>query len=402
MNSKIKIRQIHDFSRRLFCRQSAETKSNMSSFSNVQQTTTIKLPKQHEWNRAVSRAEKLVGFPTSAFHEFMRDDAMNMQDHMKKLMGSGHPVLKSLKRLIVHGGQNNVQVRGLMMLLLAKSMNTQSDFAKNHDEFDETTGVLINQRKLAEIIEMVSASYSIHKSVMNLPFELPNESSEDTKDDLQKLEFGNKIAILLGDKLLADACVGLAGLRNTYLVELISAAIGGFTQSEFIGNRDVQGQLIPDSSTITLQSWLQRNDMANGKLLSSGFKGIAMLSQFSDDITLRTEQMGRHIALALQAFIELQSFIDETSEQELNLSNAPILFHLQHDPEMLAYIQNCENDISNLNLSQIYTAVRKSGIGIQKTQELCRDHASETFHLLSDLPDGDAKSALEKIVNHLS
>ena len=106
MNSKITIRQIHDFSRRLFCRRSAETKSNMSSFSNVQQTTTtIKLPKQHEWNRAVSRAEKLVGFPTSAFHEFMRDDAMNMQDHMKKLMGSGHPVLKSLKRLIVHGGQ---------------------------------------------------------------------------------------------------------------------------------------------------------------------------------------------------------------------------------------------------------------------------------------------------------
>ena len=118
--------------------------------------------------------------------------------------------------------------------------------------------------------------------------------------------------------------------------------------------------------------------MANGKLLSSGFKGIAMLSQFSgkkideekikgyilkinfffprlDDITLRTEQMGRHIALALQAFIELQSFIDETSEQELNLSNAPILFHLQHDPEMLAYIQNCENDISNLNLSQVST-----------------------------------------------
>ena len=104
MNSKLKIRQIHDLSRRVFCCQS-QTKC-MSSFSNVQ---TIKLPKQHEWNRAVSRAEKLVGFPTSAFHEFMRDDAMNMQDHMKKLMGSGHPVLKSLKRLIVHGGQVSCQ-----------------------------------------------------------------------------------------------------------------------------------------------------------------------------------------------------------------------------------------------------------------------------------------------------
>ena len=102
MNSKLKIRQIYDLSRitTVFCRQS-QTKS-LSSFSNVQ---TIKLPKQHEWNRAVSRAEKIVGFPTSAFHEFMRDDAMNMQDHMKKLMGSGHPVLKSLKRLIIQGGQ---------------------------------------------------------------------------------------------------------------------------------------------------------------------------------------------------------------------------------------------------------------------------------------------------------
>ena len=35
------------------------------------------------------------------------------------------------------------------------------------------------------------------------------------------------------------------------------------------------------------------------------------------------------------------------------------------------------------------------------TQELCRHHASEIFNELSDLPDGEAKAALEKLLNYL-
>ena len=75
--------------------------------TNASKVQTIKLPKQHEWNRAVSHAEKLVGFPSSAFHlqTLMSDDVTGITEHMRKLMGSDHPVLKSLKRLVIHGGQ---------------------------------------------------------------------------------------------------------------------------------------------------------------------------------------------------------------------------------------------------------------------------------------------------------
>ena len=155
-----------------------------------------------------------------------------------------------------------------MMLLMAKALNEKSEYAQTNDELDESSGVLIKQRKLAEIVEMISAAYSIHKSVMNLPYELPNDTSEDIRDDLQQLEYGNKIAILGGDYLLANACVGLAALRNTFIVEMISISIGEFTQSEFIGKRDVQGRLIPDENSITLKSWLHRNEMATGSLLA--------------------------------------------------------------------------------------------------------------------------------------
>lgn len=77
----------------------------LKSHSNKIQT--VKLPKQHEWNRAMASAEKVVGFPTSMIHmkTLMNDDVTSMTDHMRKLMGSDHPVLKAIKRLIVSGGQ---------------------------------------------------------------------------------------------------------------------------------------------------------------------------------------------------------------------------------------------------------------------------------------------------------
>ena len=81
------------------------------------------------------------------------------------------------------------------------------------------------------------------------------------------------MVFLGGDYLLANACVSLANLRNSYIVEMVSIAISEFTQSEFHGKRDVQGRLIPDQDSIDCKSWITRNKMANGSLLASGFKG---------------------------------------------------------------------------------------------------------------------------------
>lgn len=317
---------------------------------------SVKLPRQHEWNRAVKSAEKLVGFPTSMVNlqALMSDDVTGMTEHMRKLMGSDHPVLKSLKRLVMLGGQNNIQVRGLMMLLLAKSLNTMDPKIAENSQFDTSTGILGPQRKLAEIVEMISASYSIHKSVMNLPLDLPEGSSEEIKDDLFQLEYGNKIAILGGDYLLANACVGLANLRNTYIVEMVAIAIGEFTQSEFYGARDIQSRLIPDQDSIQVQAWVNRNKLANGSLLASGFKGVGMLADLSDQVTENAEKIGRNLALAWQAFIELQPFLDENNfEAEMSLNSAPVLFHLINDQNLLDYIQTCQGDIDNLDLKKV-------------------------------------------------
>lgn len=66
-------------------------------------TTSEKLAtktvQKHDWNRAVSEAEKIVGYPTSflSLRWLLSDEIANVALHMRKLVGSTHPLLKTAK-----------------------------------------------------------------------------------------------------------------------------------------------------------------------------------------------------------------------------------------------------------------------------------------------------------------
>ena len=61
----------------------------------------------------------------------MNDEVSSMVTHMRKLMGSDHPVLRTLKRLIFHEGKNNLQVNcniSTVQHLLRKDRNSFGTF----------------------------------------------------------------------------------------------------------------------------------------------------------------------------------------------------------------------------------------------------------------------------------
>ena len=91
-------------------------------------------------------------------------------------------------------------------------------------------------------------------------------------------------------------------------------------------------------------------------------------------------------------------------DRGLDLSSAPVLFHLQHDSNLLAYIQdNCDGNTDNLNLKEVFDKIVSSGSGIQMTHELCRTHAKEALKDIDDIiPEGDAKAALTKLIKYLN
>lgn len=68
--------------------------SHLSSAQNAP-----KAAEKPDFNRAVSEAEKIVGYPTSflSLRWLLSDEIANVALHLRKLVGSNHPLLKTAK-----------------------------------------------------------------------------------------------------------------------------------------------------------------------------------------------------------------------------------------------------------------------------------------------------------------
>ena len=86
-------------------------------------------------------------------------------------------------------------------------------------------------------------------------------------------------------------------------------------------------------------------------------------------------RIGNNLALSLQSATELHVFVHGggSSGEPFDLGAAPVLFHLQNDPELFEYINGCENNLDNLD----YGAVRRSlspSHPKAKTEQMRCDH----------------------------
>lgn len=89
-------------------------------------------------------------------------------------------------------GQNNMQTWGLIVLLVSKMAGHADGILES--EQDKSAGVLMSQRTLAEVVEMVRTANMIHSSgVLNLQH--LQKSGNDLSFD-SDLIFGNKIACM--------------------------------------------------------------------------------------------------------------------------------------------------------------------------------------------------------------
>merc|ERR1712032_234718 len=75
------------------------------------------------------------------------------------------------------------------------------------------------------------------------------------------------------------------------------------------------------------------------------------------------KKLGLHLALALRAHDERQVFTESGGlggGAPFCLANAPVLFHLQNDRELLEYIQGYSGDLSKLDYRKVYDKVADS------------------------------------------
>jgi decaprenyl-diphosphate synthase subunit 2 len=217
--------------------------------------------------------------------------------YAQRLFESGHPIIHKTKGLIFDVN-NSRQLRGLTILLLSKVINTGG----------HTGSISSKQRALAEITELILAANLLHDGVIELePCRPPSDpdasvgSIEGTHlieaDRLDKgLRFGNKIAILGGDFLLASACTSLARLHNAKAVMLVSSGISSCTEG--LALTTAHSAAAASGAVLTLTEWRHSAELVSATLFSHCCEAAACLHDHSPNVQAAAAEFGTRFAVA--------------------------------------------------------------------------------------------------------
>lgn len=309
-----------------------------------------------------------------------------------------------------------MQAWGLIVLLVSKAAGHTPNIPDM--EQDKSAGVLYTQRALAEITEMIRTSNIIHRGLVNLQQSTGNIQKQEFDD----MMFGNKIALLSGDYLLCNSCSELANLKNPYLTELISAALRDQCEAEFVGPRDEQNNPLParpnteknNSVKVTIgdsgvdplvvvdalgnaeSEWTLRHVLAGGSLLGHSCQGALKLAGHSSEFQEQGYRFGKHLALAWQACLDREPY-QKPCNGPFSLISAPLMFQLEHDPNLYSEIEKGMKSINNVNYNKLHEAVL-SGPGLERTKKLQKEHSQAALEVLQNFPEGDARKALTNII----
>lgn len=255
--------------------------------------------------------------------KLVEPDLRPLSESLKDLVGVDHPVLNKVARHFFD--MQGKRFRPTILLLVSQALGAARDsptFAK--------------QKRLAEVTEMIHTASLIHDDVIDV---------SDMRRGARTVHkiFGNKVAVLAGDFLLARASVLLAKLGDTRVVELVATVLEDMVHGEMMQARAEPADLL------TFEHYILKNYLKTGSLISLGCQAAGVLAGDTPDgpRALAARDYGRHLGVAYQVVDDLLDFTSSDAQlgkpaladMASGLATAPALFAARQFPEMATLIK---------------------------------------------------------------
>ena len=343
--------------------------------------------------------------------DLVASDMRKLNGQIKELLGSDHPVLETVAQYFfdVEGGK---KIRPTMVLLMSRACNEDA-VARGLMTGDVAPSP--KQVRLAEITEMIHTASLLHDDVI------------DTADSRRGVEsvnsmFGNKLAVLAGDFLLARSSVCMARLRNLDVIEILATVIEHLVKGEVIQMKGIK----PNSAdTQIFDQYLRKNYYKTGSLMANSCKASCLLngenyiigggsgrvSGGDGDTTTTVSDAafvyGRGVGAAFQLIDDILDF--EASQAELGkpilndlkqgLATAPVLFASQQHPnlsEMMMRKFEAPDDVE-----RAHDMVMNSD-GLLRTKELAIEYSNQAVEAILKLEQSDSRDGLVKLARQIT
>ena len=293
---------------------------------------------------------------------------------LRDLVGSDHPVLTRV-------AQHFFELAGKRfrptLVLLASSAAVGGEAPSAH------------QIRLAEITEMIHAASLLHDDVIDLA---------DTRRGAKAAHkiYGNKVAVLAGDFLLARASVLLSRLGDVKVVELLATVIEEMVQGELMQVKALPHELLE------FDHYLSKTYRKTAALMSLSMQASAKLGGHPPEVEKALQRYGSHLGTAYQIVDDLLDFTSSSdalgkpalADMEAGHATAPTLFAADEFPEIIEIVQRRFGEEGDVKL--VSELVSKSD-GLRRTRDLAVSHSQRAADALGVLPPSAARDALLRL-----
>jgi len=309
-------------------------------------------------------------------------DLSQLTGGLKDLVTTDHPVLQTVAEYLFDAPGK--RVRPSMVLLMAHATSMENG---NVEEINE------KQRRLAEITEMIHTASLLHDDVLDLA---------DTRRGrpTAHVNFGNKVAVLAGDFLLARSSLSLARLRNIEVIEMLSTVIEHLVKGEIMQMKDSW------EAMSSMDHYMKKTFYKTGSLTAYSCKASAILGGSNQETAEIAYEYGRHVGLAFQLVDDALDLkgdakkLGKASQADLaqGVVTAPLLFGLQENASLEPLMRRKFSEEGDIE--HAYDLLAKCG-ALERTEELAAEHAGLALEAIGKLKASAGRDSLAALVHEV-
>ncbi|KJH48606.1 polyprenyl synthetase [Dictyocaulus viviparus] len=248
-----------------------------------------------------------------------------------------------------------------------------------------------NQYKIGMISEMIHTASLVHDDVIDdAPIRRGNASVNAI--------WGNKMAVLVGDFILARATQILCSINRPNVISVMASIIEDLVMGEFM-----QMTAKTVATNDKMEHYMQRTFKKTASLFANTCKSVALLAECNAELQWRASEYGRHLGIAFQLVDDLLDFISSADivGKPVSADLKLVYFRIMHlkgiatGPVILAAQQYPELNIlmarkfaERGDLDRARNIVLNSD-GIARTRNLARQHSQDAARLAAMLPNGE-------------
>ena len=340
------------------------------------------------------RGDGLIGRTVGGLSpiDLVKTELGSLSSSIRMLLNNDHPALDRVAKYLFQ--REGKGFRPMVVLLMARATSELTPESPR-EGWSLEDGVAPEQRRLAEIAEIIHTGSLLHDDVVDLA--LTRRSAKTAN-----VEFGNKVAVLGGDFLLAKACLYTARLRNPDVVELVSTIIENLVEGEIMQSRTHDKDALTDFSYYMHKTYLK-----TASLLANASKAAVLIAGHSELVIEQSFLYGKHLGIAFQLVDDMLDFTGteaamgkkvDGADLKAGLATAPVLFAMETYPELRDMIARQFKEVGDVQ--RALRCVRETD-SVERTAALAREHAQLAVDAVMHLPPSDARDALVKLADEV-